>query len=184
MAEIKEITIKLSKSDYLNFQIFAWSQSPLTKKQYKVARIIFPIFVMIMGVIVAYVEKTNWQIGIVLYATVSLLWYVFFPYFMRRSRKRYLTKYVDEHYSDAVDKETRINFGDDFVDMHSSLGASQLNYSAIASLYKLKNYYYLKLSSSTNLIIPKQYVDNEAEFERFICEKTTKSWQDFQEWSN
>ncbi len=154
-----EIEYKLSKEDYIEFQLFASTKSETIKRSKKRARNRVPIIYIILGTILLLFADVVIAIGFYL---IGILWYLFYPNLTKRRYIKHYTKYVDENFKNRFETNIKVNFPDNYelIETIDIEGESNFKTSEIEKIFEIKRYIYVKMKSGSHLIIPKYKIES------------------------
>lgn len=162
MIEFKFI---IEKEDYLQQQLFAaYTSKTISKTRYR-SKILIPLFYLIIGLGFYMKDQT---FGGILFVGIGILWYFFYPLYLKKRYIRYYSKYIDENYSNRFGKPESLLIDDEYIVSKNYVGESKMRITEIVEINEISDYYYLKFSIGTTLIIPKSFVNNAIELENEI----------------
>lgn len=152
-----KIEYTLEKIDFLNYQLYAASQSERITKSRKKSRIRLPIIYFILGLLLFALADLIFAI---VFIGVGVAWYFLHPYFMKRRYMRHFEKYIDENYHNRFDKTVTMEFDSEYINTTDYLGESKLKIKEITEINEIQDYVFLKFSSGESLILPKDRIGN------------------------
>jgi len=91
---------------------------------------------------------------------IALSWYFLFPLYNRGRYVRHFSKYLDEHYKNKYEKLVNVYFSDDFIETSDFTGSSKIKIKEIAEVNEIRDYIFIKITTSETLIIPKNKIQN------------------------
>ncbi|MCB0373401.1 MAG: hypothetical protein KDD31_10355, partial [Muricauda sp.] len=97
-----KIKYQLSKSDFLEHQLYGSSKSESHNRKRRNNRIIVPIIFLVYGYYLSY--KRGNYVGIILSAVWGTLWFLFYPKYSKWRYKRHFENHVAENYKNRIDK--------------------------------------------------------------------------------
>lgn len=162
MIEYKYI---IEKEDCLQQQLFAASKSKLISKTRYKTKVVIPLFYLIIGLGFYMVDQTTSGI---LFVGIGILWYFIYPLYLRKKYFNYYAKYIDENYTNRFGKVESLAFEEEYIISKTFVGESKMKISEIVEISEISDYYYLKFSIGSTLIIPKNFVNNSIELEHEI----------------
>lgn len=98
---------------------------------------------------------------------VGLFLPVYQLFFKKRRFATYYKKYVNEKFAFALNKMESLEIEDTCFKLENPMGKGEVNLSTIEFIDEVKNFYFIKLKNQTNLVLPKQQL-NEFEINRMI----------------
>lgn len=160
-----KIEYTLGKSDFLTYQLYAASTSKNIKKNRRNARLIPPVFFILVGIYLLY--RDNSPIGILMFVVLSILWFFFYPMYQKYKYERHYKKHIDENYANRINLSTTIEFEKEYITSKNKIGESKIKTSEIKKMIELKSHYLFELLDKQALIIPKISIED---IERFKTE--------------
>ncbi len=168
MIEYKYI---IEKEDFLQHQLFAASNSKLISKTRYNSKILIPFFYLIIGLGFYMMDQS---IGGIIFVGIGVLWYFVYPLYLRKKYLRYYTRYIDENYTNRFGKVESLSFEEEYIYSKNFVGESKMKISEIVEIFEILDYFYLKFSIGSTLIIPKAFVNNSIELEKEIKNMATR----------
>ncbi len=153
------IEFTLSRADYIEFQLFAATKSEILKKTNKKARLRVPIIYMILGTMLLTLSDKMFAI---IFYTVGILWFFFYPFFAKKRYAKHYEKFVDENFKNRFNTTIKINFIEDYesIECIDFEGESKTNTSKIEKIFEIKRFFYIKMHSGIHFIIPKYKIEH------------------------
>lgn len=127
-----------------------------------------PIIYLLLGLYLAY-KSQGVEIGI-LFAGIGIVWYLFYPMYSKWRYKKQFQKYVEENYKNRVNKLIEIDFNENSVNTKDSTTESKIKGTELKELVEIKEHFFIKLTTDSSLIIPKQHVIDFVEFKRKVTD--------------
>lgn len=157
-----KIEYSLSISDFLTYQLYTATKSKNINKNRHNAKLIPPVFFIFIGIYLSY--RDNSPIGLVMFAVLSVLWFVFYPKYQKHKYEKHYKRHIDENYANRIDISTSIEFNTEYVISINKTGESKIKTSELKKLIELKSHFLIELNDKQTLIIPKTAIK---EIERF-----------------
>lgn len=157
-----KIEYSLDKSDFLTYQLYAASKSKNIKKKRRNAKLIPPVFFILVGIYLSY--RDNSPIEIVIFVVLSILWFIFYPKYQKYKYEKHYKKHIDENYSNRINISTSIKFNKKYITSGNKIGESKIKTSEIKKMIELKNHYLFELLDKQALIIPKRAIEDNEKF--------------------
>jgi hypothetical protein len=154
------VEFTLEKEDFLTFQLYTASKSETVIKTRNKYRIRVPIAYAILSIILYEFADIIFA-GIFL--CVGLLWYLLYPYYIRKKYVKHYSKHIDEQYKNRFGKSESLTIKSDVIESKDIIGESKINMREIEELNEIKDYYFIKFSSGVSLIIPKNRIKKSEE---------------------
>ncbi|GET23325.1 YcxB family protein [Prolixibacter denitrificans] len=154
-----EIEYTLSRTDYIEFQLFAATKSETIRKSRRKARSRLPIIYLILGTILLVLADKVFSI---LFYLIGVLWYLLYPTLSKKRYLRYYEKYADENFKNRFDTLIKVSFPDDqeLIETVDLEGESKFKTSQIEKIFEINRFFYIKMKSGSHLIIPKYKIEN------------------------
>lgn len=161
------INFTIDEKDYLNFHLFAASKNPVIKKQ----RIRTTILLIIAFIVFTYFLYTIDQKMYIIFGITGLVLTIAHFLFLDKMRyEKLYKKNINVNFKEKINKKVNLDFQDSYVTATDDSLETKINYSSIALIEEIKNYYFFKLQNNDRLIIPKRAIENKSEFEQLINE--------------
>ena len=160
-----KIEYKLNKANFVEYQLYAASNSENIIKSRKNSRIRLPIVYFILGLLLFLFADLIFAL---IFIGLGVTWYVLHPYFMKKRYQRHFEKHVEENYQNRFGKVVCLDFEEEFIIATDYLGESKLKIKEITEINEIKDYVFLKLSSGESLIIPKNSITNLNDLKRIL----------------
>jgi len=147
----------LDESDYLTFQLYTASKTPRIRK----ARIRSWIGTTVSFACFAYIFYGSDNNVLAVYFLVCAgLSLTLFPFYSRWRYKRHYLKYIRDTYKNRFGEKCDIEFDSDTIFTKDRTGEARINKSEIEEINEIRDYYFIKFRTGTNLIISKTKSDN------------------------
>ena len=156
----------LDMQDFLTFQLFTASRSPLVMKKRRRNRIVIPVVYLFLALVLVAIGSF---ISAIVFTLIGLAWFLFYPVYERRLYPPRYKKYLAENLANRFGKPVLLEFSQDLVFTRDFMGEEKINLSQAEELAEIGDYYFLKFNSGASLIIPKRAVSNQ-EASRFFSE--------------
>lgn len=153
-----KIEYSLDKSDFLTYQLYAATKSKNIKKNRRNARLIPPVFFIIVGIYLSF--RDNSPIGLVIFFVLSVLWFIFYPKYQKYKYEKHYKKHIDENYANRINISTTIEFDKEYITSINKIGKSKIKTSEIRKMIELKNHFLFDLLDKQALIIPKIAIED------------------------
>ena len=161
----------LDKPDFLECQLFIASKSERVIKSRRKARLVVPITYLILGLLLFLFTDIVFTL---IFITIGLIWYLYYPYYIRKRYVRHFEKALAESYKNRFGKLSLLKFGEEIIEITDYIGETKIRIQEIEEINEIKNYLFLKLSSGESLIIPKDKIKEENEFRHYISMLTER----------
>jgi len=165
------LEFELYEQDFLEFQLFAASQSKQISKNKLRSWLLVTLMFAALAVVFYFKSGNSMAIyfGIATIAAALL-----YPKYLAWYYKRHFTTYVKENYSYRFGEEVHIEIDNQTIFCKDKAGEGTINTSEIEKVDETDNHFFVKIKSGVSLIIPKQsaHISDEirATFERLGVE--------------
>ncbi len=165
------LTYQLDYNDFLEHQLFAASKSERIKKKR------LNSYVIITGAmfLLAYLFYNSNNLPLFYYflfiGVISLL---FYPSYQRFQYKKHYAKFIMDTYKNRFGETTNIHFTEHLIEIKDSTGEAKFDFLALENVTETAAYFYPRLKSGVELIIPKSKVNDVsqvAEELKQLCER-------------
>jgi ABC-type protease/lipase transport system fused ATPase/permease subunit len=146
-----KVNYKLNAEDYLKFQLYTASRSKQMKAKRMVARIIWPIVFLAIGIYFA-VEKV-WA-GAFILAAFAILWFFVYPIYTRIFIKKQFLKEIKEKYAENLDKQLGIEILVNDLQLTAPQGQRTIKFTSISEINDLGSHYLIIFDIGTVAILP------------------------------
>ncbi len=147
------IKYKLEKEDFLNFQLFAASQSERIMKKKRNTPVFLSLLTLTMGV--CFYLMNNIPLTVYSVALTFLFCFLYPKYSSWRYKKHYQA-YINENYNNRFGKSIELEFNQDAIKSKDKTGEGMINLSEVAEVCETFDYLFVRISTGITLIIPKR----------------------------
>ncbi|GAA4303493.1 YcxB family protein [Aestuariibaculum suncheonense] len=154
----------LSKSDFLEYQLYASSKSKSQKGRRFRSRIIIPIIYVALGLYVGSIDE-NFAAGLV-FAAVGVVWFILYPKYSKWRYKKHFQKHIEEHYASRIDKTVALTIQDNTLITKDFTAETKVNASELNELIELQHHFFIKLTTELALIVPKSAISDLEAFKK------------------
>lgn len=148
-----ELTYTLTEADYLNHQLYLASQSKRIRKTRLRSRI------LVFGAFLAFASLfyTRHDAALTWYFLVlAVVVLLFYPIYQRWFYKRHYQRYIAESYRAKAGKPTTLRLEHDKLWSKDELTEGSIDLAALEEIVEVPTAFYLRLVTSTSLLLPKQ----------------------------
>ena len=175
-------TYSLNEDDYLNYQLFAASQSKNIRRKRIRNRFLPAIFFVVLGLFPRFDFTTNFT---QIYILTGVLWVFFYPVWEKRLYYNHYKKHIRENYKNNFDKNVALIITENEILIKDNNTESKINLQELEEINELPKAIYLKLKSSHSLILPKNKIDINVESKNFLKELSDRysvNYNEFPDW--
>ena len=152
-----KIEFTIDKRDFLIYQLYTASKSGKIRKIRSRLTYLISFIYICLGVL--FLAKNDPKISIVFFS-ISILWYLLIPIYIRKRILHNYSKYIDAHYANRYGKKATFIFEEEYIESKSIMGETKFKISDIISLDETGDYCYIRFSSGVSIIIPKRKIEN------------------------
>jgi hypothetical protein len=166
-----EIEYDLDIEDMVEFNLYALSHHPQTRKRLKTERILtisFAILFMLLGIVMVLIDLTLTPIVLFIAALGFGIycWFLFNANFFRRRIRKMLIKQYSKIPNDEIGRH-KLAISEEGLRESMDFGNSFVNWTAFDSIMQADNYLYFLLNPGKGYIVPKKAFANDTEFNLF-----------------
>ena len=148
---------QLGEADFIEYQLFTVSKSPLMLRKKRNSRILLTIGAScIAGYFYA-----NDNVGMSYYfALIALLTSLFYPKYYKWRNKKHFTNFIRANYVSRFNKPSSIELTSSQIIARDESGEGRVQLTEVDKVSETKNHFFLKMKSNDSLIIPKAKLSN------------------------
>lgn len=162
------IEYKLEKEDYLIARLYEASISKKIIKRKNIFWIFFTFSFLILTILSHFQDQFFLTI---IHFILCILSAFYYPNYFKWRYKKYYDSNIEENYSDYFGKNVTLKLSQDYLESKDKNSEMKVFFSEIFTITEMKDYFFLKISKSSMLIIPKTYINNIQEFEQYFLNK-------------
>lgn len=155
----------LDENDFLAFQLYSASRSPLIRKKRILSKVIVPVVYIAFGVLFVLIES---YITAYIFIFVGVLWFFLYPLYERRRYVKYYIKYIRENFKERFGRHVTINFENDFIYTRDTGNEGKTATSEIAEMTETPDLILVKLKTGQSVILPVKKISNITEVREFL----------------
>ncbi len=152
-----QIDYQLEENDFLEFQLFAASQSPLIAKKKRRSWLLLSL--ASTALTVNFIFQQGGYLA-VYFGVISVIIILFYPRYINRQYKRHYIKHVRENYVNRFGTIEHLEFHDDHLFVKDKIGEGTINVSEVECVDETPNHFFLKVSTGMSIVIPKNGLNN------------------------
>jgi hypothetical protein len=154
------IEYKIYEQDFLDFQLFAATQSENMKRKKRNGWLFLTIGCALVALYFVFQQD---MVMSVYMALVAAIWGVFYPKYHCWIYKRHYKNYIKEHFNKRFGQTEIIEISQDGLYSKNKTGEGKINLSEIVEIDETARHFFIKISNGNYLIIPKQEIANAEE---------------------
>lgn len=149
------ISYQLDEEDYLQYQLYAASQSERIKKTRRRRRWVIPVLYIVLGLFFLR-DETNitWIVLII----IAILWLFFYPLWDSRYYKRHYTRWVRENVTDAIGRMTTVTISDDHITVSDGTSESKIALADIKEIVEIPGMILVRIKGGHSLVMPRNKI--------------------------
>ena len=152
-----QIEYQLDENDFMEFQLFAASQSPLIAKKKRRSWLLLSLASTALTINFI-INQGNFLA--VYFGVVSASIIMFYPRYINWQYKRHFRKHIRENYVNRFGTIEYLEFHDDHLFVRDKIGEGTINVSEVECVDETPNHFFLKVSTGMSIIIPKNGLSN------------------------
>jgi hypothetical protein len=155
-----KLEYKMDEQDFLDFQMFAASQSVRIKRKMLRGWMFITLGFGVMSVFF-FLECSI--LTAIYFGVVAIIGGLFYPRFFRWRYKRHYKAHIRENYSNRFEDSEYIEINDETIFCKSKSGEGTINTSQIEKIDETEKHFFVKIKTGVSLIIPKYKIHNQDE---------------------
>ncbi len=148
---------QLEEEDLVTYFLYTASKSELQQRRIKRSKYAVPAVLVAIGIAMAFLGDYNQGI---LFAIVAILWFMFYPPYLKRSFVKHYKKVVSETFKKSLGKNAFIDFSDGQIYCKDDGVESKVSFSEIEEISEISDYVFVKLQSGTSYVFCKKRLEN------------------------
>ena len=157
--------MKYTENDYLTYQLYTASKSPLVTKSRKKQRILVTFTFLAFGLLFLSSDNPFLRNYFFILAVITFLAY---PAYSKWRYKNHYRTHIRHNYKNKFDTDAAIQFSGDVILMSDKTGESTIKVSEIEEVNEIADYIYIKISTGTSQIIRKDESAEGGELEKAV----------------
>lgn len=145
-------SLTLTENDHIIFQLYEASTNPVKIKSRKKSYF-FLLVLSLLVICYGYLKNETFLMYYGLFCTFLVL--CFGNFYLQWRHKRHYTKQVKNNLNCQSVESVQVEIVDDHIRVIDKVSDSSVKISEITEVNEIKDYFFLKLSTGLNLIIPK-----------------------------
>jgi hypothetical protein len=155
-----KIEFVIEEKDYLTNQLFTITNSGELQKQERTRKFFFVGIFVLLGALMITGESLFLIVFGVFFIVFSILIILYYSIYFRRDIKRIYLKKIQEDYPEVFGSKVSIEVRSDDFHIKDKTGEYFVNLSLVEVIYEIEEYFFIKLSTGSNLIFPKRVLSN------------------------
>lgn len=148
----------LDENDYLQYQLFIASQSPLIKRKRLKGRTIVPVMYIVFGIFLLSKALT---IGAIAFFLFAIVWFLFYPLWDKRVYEKHYRKWLAENYKYRYNRSAIMEIEETYVQERDGENDSKISSAEISSVDEIPGAIYIRLKAGISVIIPAGQITEE-----------------------
>ena len=148
--------ITLDKEDFLRYQLFTVSKSKRIKNKRIRTWILLSFSFLVLGLALSQNADrflSYWFIG------VSLITFIFYPFYQRKQYKKHYEKHIDENYQNRIGIESELGFEEGYLISRADSHEGKIKLTEIQEINEISDNLFIKIKSGESFIIPSSLPD-------------------------
>lgn len=151
------LSYSLDQNDFLQHQLFIASKTERIRSQRTRSWLVYSACFLMLS----FMFRQSHNLPLAHYFMVCcIIFFIGYPFYQRRHYKNYYEKYISENYKNRFGKTANLSFTDDMIESSDITGESKTKLTEIENITETGAYFYPKLKTGGNIIIPKFKINN------------------------
>lgn len=176
------IEYKLDAQDFLEYQLFAASNSPALKKQRRTTRIGLPLLLLLTGIVMAFLKQDF--VPLIVFPAFAVAWYFVYPMTDRGRYVKFYLNHVHSTYKSRIGQPNVLTLENDFVSLVTTGSESKFSVSQVEEIVELKRTILIKLKSGGAFIIAKNQSEDFRQLRNSLQETAVRLEVSFKVYEN
>lgn len=156
-----KIEYTLEAQDFLEYQLFAASNTPALKKQRRTVRVGLPVLLLLTGIVMAFLKQDF--IPLIVFPVFAVAWYFVYPITDRGRYVKFYLNHVNSTYKSRIGQPNVLTLENDFVSLVTVGSEAKFPVSQVEEIVDLKRTILIRLKSGGAFIVAK---NQSAEFKQ------------------
>lgn len=141
----------IGADDFLNFQLFTASESPIVKRRRLKSKLAFAILYIAFGLF--FVVDARWIYASTFFA-LAILWFFFYPLREKRMYERNYKKFILDNYRNRFDKEATMEITNEYIQTKDGVNKGKASLNEVDEFIEMPTAIYIRLKSAQTFMLP------------------------------
>ncbi|MDD2981890.1 MAG: hypothetical protein PHQ74_00745 [Crocinitomicaceae bacterium] len=141
----------IGADDFLNFQLFTASESPVVKRRRLKSKLAFAILYIAFGLF--FVVDSKWVYASTFFV-LAILWFFFYPLREKRMYERNYKNFILENYRNRFDKEATMEITNAYIQTKDGVNKGKALLSEVSEIVEMPTAIYLRLNTAQTFMLP------------------------------
>lgn len=141
----------IGADDFLNFQLFTASESPIVKRRRLKSKLAFAILYIAFGLF--FVVDSKWIYASTFFA-LAIAWFFLYPKREKRMYERNYKNFILENYRNRFDKEATMEITDGYIQTKDGVNKGKALLSEVSEIVEMPTATYIRLSTAQTFMLP------------------------------
>lgn len=156
----KTVTMILKYSigadDFLNFQLFTASESPVVKRRRLKSKLAFAILYIAFGLF--FVVDSKWIYASTFFV-LAILWFFLYPMREKRMYERNYKNFILENYRNRFDKEATMEITNESIQTKDGVNKGKASLNEVSEIIEMPTAIYIRLNSAQTFMLPYERIE-------------------------
>lgn len=149
-----EYSFRVKPEDYVEHHLYRSAHTDRDRQKRQRSRILVPIAYLGFGIYLYF--RDGQIIGLLGFALVAVLWYLFYPRFSAWRYRKFYERHIQALWSDAKDRVTKVSFQENDILINDGHSESRVGLNDLEECVEVEGHYFLFLKTGQSLILPKR----------------------------
>ncbi len=155
----------LDEKDFLIFQLYSASKSPMIRRKRIMNKVIVPVVYILLGIPFVLLES---YITAYIFIFVGVLWFFLFPLYERQRYVKYYGKYIRENFKERFGRHITITFENDYIYTSDTASEGRTVTSEITGMTEIPELILIKMKPGQSVLLPVKKISNITEVREFL----------------
>ncbi len=141
----------IGADDFLNFQLFTASESPIVKRRRLKSKLAFAILYIAFGLF--FVVDSRWIYASTFFV-LAIAWFFFYPLREKRMYERNYKNFILENYRNRFDKEATMEITDEYIQTKDGVNKGKAALNEVSEFIEMPTALYIRLKSAQTFMLP------------------------------
>lgn len=146
----------IGADDFLNFQLFTASESPVVKRRRLKSKLAFAILYIAFGLF--FVVDSKWIYASTFFV-LAILWFFLYPMREKRMYERNYKNFILENYRNRFDKEATMEITNESIQTKDGVNKGKASLNEVSEIIEMPTAIYIRLNSAQTFMLPYERIE-------------------------
>lgn len=146
----------IGADDFLNFQLYTASQSPIVKRRRLKSKLAFAILYIAFGLF--FVVDSKWIYASTFFV-LAILWFFLYPLREKRMYERNYKNFILENYRNRFDKEATMEITNEYIQTKDGVNKGKAFMNEVSEIIEMPTAIYIRLNSAQTFLLPYERIE-------------------------